>query len=160
MNNFFGFLRHSCVFHGFRGFPLLNPCSRQHDWFKATFVPSFDFPTPVFACSACSNQQPVPHAHDPVILRPATMDAQWQQYYWNQYLMQQHHQQLTNPDTTLSPPPPTAHHAYRPTGTYGPLTQALRTHPPPHTTPTAPQAPTAHSLKHFVHIKSTTPTHM
>ena len=83
------------------------------------------------------------------------MDAQWQQYYWNHYLMQQHHQQLTNPDTTISPPT-TAHHTYSPTGTYGPLTHALRTHhvhhsnpyvTPPYTPPSQhtppPQAPTS-----------------
>ena len=66
------------------------------------------------------------------------MDAQWQQYYWNHYLLQQQqHQQLTNPDTTVSPPTAT-HHTYNPTGTYGPLTHALRTHqahhPHPYTT--------------------------
>ena len=83
------------------------------------------------------------------------MDAQWQQYYWNHYLMQQHHQQLTNPDTTTSPPT-AAHHTYSPTGTYGPLTHALRTHhvhhsnpyvTPPYTPPSQhtppPQAPTS-----------------
>ena len=70
------------------------------------------------------------------------MDAQWQQYYWNHYLMQQHHQQLTNPDTTTSPPT-TAHHTYSPTGTYGPLTHALRTHHVHHSNPyvTPPYTP-------------------
>ena len=69
--------------------------------------------------------------------------------------MQQHHQQLTNPDTTTSPPT-TTHHTYNPTGTYGPLTHALRTHQvhhsnpyvtPPYTPPSQhtppPQAPTS-----------------
>ena len=113
----------------------LKPFFRQHDCFNATIAAPIDCPAPVFPFSACSNQQPVLQAHDPVILRSATMDAQWQQYYWNHYLMQQHHQQLTNPDTTiLLPPPPT--------------------------TPTAPQAPTAHSLMRFAHTTSTTPTLM
>ena len=71
------------------------------------------------------------------------MDAQWQQYYWNHYLLQQqHHQQLANPDTTVSPPTAT-HHTYNPTGTYGPLTHALRTHQAHHSHPytTSPYTP-------------------
>ena len=142
---------HTDAFLGFSGFPvfsavfrvfLFETVFRQHDCFNATIAPSIDCPTPVFPFSACSNQQPVLHAHDPVILRPTTMDAQWQQYYWNHYLMQQHHQQLTNPDTTTSPPT-TAHHAYSPTGTYGPLTHALRTHHVHHSNPyvTPPYTP-------------------
>ena len=120
----------------------LTPVFRQHDCFNATIAPPIDCLAPVFTFSACSNQQPVIHAHDPVILRSATMDAQWQQYYWNHYLMQQHHQQLTNPDTTTSPPT-TAHHTYSPTGTYGPLTHALRTHHVHHSNPyvTPPYTP-------------------
>ena len=71
------------------------------------------------------------------------MDAQWQQHYWNHYLLQQqHHQQLSNPDTTASPPTAT-HHTYNPTGTYGPLTHALRTHQAHHSNPyvTSPYTP-------------------
>ena len=71
--------------------------------------------------------------------RPSNMDAQWQQYYWNHYLLQQQqHQQLAHTDANTTPPP-TNHHTYNPTGTYGPLTRALRTrqahHPHPYATP-------------------------
>ena len=161
MENLSYILRHSRFFSCFSGFSSFGPLVSDSMtvltplYSTGTVSPSFDFLPPVLACSACSNPQPALPAHDPVILCPATMDAQWQQYYWNHYLTQQHHQQLTNPDTTTSPPT-TTHHAYSPTGTYGPLTHALRTHhvhhsnpyvTPPYTPPSQhtppPQAPTS-----------------
>ena len=73
--------------------------------------------------------------------RHSTMDAQWQQYYWNHYLMQQQqHQQLTFTDAATTNPS-TSHQSYNPTGTYGPLTHALRTHHTHHTQPYTPSPP-------------------
>ena len=70
--------------------------------------------------------------------RHSTMDAQWQQYYWNHYLLQQQqHQQLTS-TAAAATHPTTSHHPYNPTGTYGPLTHALRTHHTHHTHPYTP----------------------
>ena len=66
------------------------------------------------------------------------MDAQWQQYYWNHYLLQQQqHQQLATTEAATTHPS-TSHHSYNPTGTYGPLTHALRTHQTHHTHPYTP----------------------
>ena len=64
-----------------------------------------------------------------------TMDAQWQQYYWNHYLM--HQQQLV-------PGSDTAH--YTPTSAYGPMGHSIRMHqqhqPHPYTPPPSTSPPT------------------
>ena len=66
------------------------------------------------------------------------MDAQWQQHYWNHYLLQQQqHQQLATTEAATTHPS-TSHHSYNPTGTYGPLAHALRTHQTHHTQPYTP----------------------
>ena len=49
---------------------------------------------------------------------PAIVDAQWQQFYWQHYLLQQQQQQQTSSQPTQQ---------YSPTGTYGPMTHAVRT---------------------------------
>ena len=48
---------------------------------------------------------------------PVDMDAQWQQFYWQHYLLQQQQQQQTSNQPTQQ---------YSPTGTYGPMTHAVR----------------------------------
>ena len=57
-------------------------------------------------------------APSPFLITQTNMDAQWQQFYWQHYLLQQQQQQQVSSQPTQQ---------YSPTGTYGPITHAVRT---------------------------------
>ena len=76
------------------------------------------------------------------------MDAQWQQFYWQHYLLQQQQQQHQQQQHAAHQS--SAGHPYTPTGTYGPMTHAVRTQQARHTHPYTPspspsQPPHTHS---------------
>ena len=76
------------------------------------------------------------------------MDTLWQQYYWQHYLLQQQQQ-------------PTAHtglasHPYTPTGTYGPMTHAVRTQQAHHSHPYTPSPSPPLSQQTQTHSPATT----
>ena len=69
------------------------------------------------------------------------MDAQWQQYYWNDYLLQQQQHQLASSTDAAQ---------YTPTTAYGPMGHSIRMHqqhqahpytPPPSTSPPSHTSP-------------------